>query len=51
MSFNYSGIPIGSALTGALATRSMDATVLSGVLVSLLAGVIALAIIPKRANM
>jgi len=46
MSFNALGIPIGSALAGAVAARSISTAIGFGVLVSVLAGVIAAVMIP-----
>jgi predicted MFS family arabinose efflux permease len=48
MSFNYLGIPIGSAIAGVVATRSIEAAVAIGVVTSLVAGVLAMMIIPEK---
>ena len=47
MSFNYVGIPIGSAIAGVVATRSIEAAVAIGVVTSLIAGVLAVMMIPE----
>jgi len=46
MSFNFAGFPIGSALSGFLVAGSIEVAVLFGVLAALVAGVLAIALIP-----
>ncbi len=46
MAFNFAGYPIGSSLSGWLATESIDATILLGVGACLVAGIIAWLMIP-----
>jgi predicted MFS family arabinose efflux permease len=48
MSFNYVGIPIGSAIAGVVATRSIEAAVAIGVVTSLIAGVLAVMMISGK---
>ena len=50
MSFNYVGIPIGSAIAGVVATRSIEAAVAIGVATSLIAGVLAVMMIPPEGD-
>jgi hypothetical protein len=47
MAFNFAGFPIGSALAGGLASVSLTATVIVGVVACLLAGVFAATLIPR----
>jgi MFS family permease len=42
MSFNYSGTPIGAALAGTLASRSIEATIAFGVVTAVISGALAL---------
>jgi MFS family permease len=46
MSFNALGIPIGSAMSGVIAARSIEAALAAGVMTSLIAGVLAAVMIP-----
>jgi MFS family permease len=48
MSFNYLGFPVGAALAGAVAARSIEAALISGVATCLIAGLIAEVMIPSR---
>ena len=48
MAFNFAGFPIGSALAGAVAGRSIEAAVLIGVAACLVGAVAALWLIPAR---
>src|SRR2546422_250266 len=47
MSFNYLGIPVGSALAGIIAARSIEWAVAFGAVACLVAGVVAVALIPS----
>jgi MFS family permease len=49
MSFNFAGFPIGSAIAGTLAGRSIEAAIVVGVVASLLAALFAVRLIPARA--
>lgn len=46
MSFNYLGVPAGSAIAGLIAARSIEWAVAFGVLTSILAGIVALVMVP-----
>ncbi len=46
MSFNYLGIPVGSALAGIVAARSIEAAISLGVVTSLVSGFLAAVLIP-----
>ena len=48
MSFNYVGIPIGSAIAGIVAARSIEAAIAFGVVTCLISAVLAVAMIPSR---
>lgn len=48
MAFNFTGYPIGAALAGILAARSIEAAVLVGVGAALAAGVLGALLIPQR---
>jgi hypothetical protein len=48
MAFNYSGVPIGSAIAGILATQSVGSAVWFCVLTSAVSGIITLFMIPER---
>ena len=50
MSFNFAGFPIGSALSGALASTSIDAAIVVGVIACLAGATFAFRMIPARAN-
>ena len=47
MSFNYLGIPVGSALAGIIAARSIEWAVAFGAVACLVSGVVAVAMIPS----
>jgi predicted MFS family arabinose efflux permease len=47
MSFNYCGVPVGSAVAGILASRSTDATIWFAVIACVLAATFALSMIPR----
>jgi hypothetical protein len=47
MAFNYSGVPIGSALAGAVAAHSIQTAVGFGAIACLLSAVVAWAMIPS----
>jgi len=47
MSFNYLGGPIGSAITGFMAARSMDAAIIFGIVTCVVAGIMGAAMIPR----
>ncbi|HYR87349.1 MAG TPA: MFS transporter [Terriglobia bacterium] len=47
MSFNYLGIPVGSALAGIIAARSIEWAIAFGVVASLIAGLLAAVMIPS----
>jgi len=49
MSFNFAGFPIGSAIAGTLAGRSIEAAIAVGIVASLLAALFAVRLIPARA--
>src|SRR5438105_13445447 len=46
MSFNYVGIPIGSAVGGILAARSIETAIVCGVVTCLISGILAIVMIP-----
>jgi predicted MFS family arabinose efflux permease len=46
MSFNYAGTPIGSALAGTLASRSIEAAIAFGVVAAVISGIFAFAMVP-----
>jgi MFS family permease len=48
MAFNFTGYPIGAALAGAIAVVSIDAAIIVGAVASVLAGVLAAVMIPRR---
>jgi MFS family permease len=48
MSFNYLGTPAGAAIAGILAARSIENAVAFGMLASVVAGVLALALVPDE---
>ncbi len=48
MAFNFSGFPIGAALAGALATRSIDLAILAAVVACAAAASFAAVMVPKR---
>ena len=48
MSFNYLGMPTGSALAGLLAGYSIEGAVAFGALASVIAGAIALVFVPRH---
>jgi hypothetical protein len=48
MAFNFSGYPIGAALAGAIAVVSIDAAIIVGAAASVLAGLVAAVMIPRR---
>jgi len=48
MAFNFVGYPIGTAIAGAVATVSIEAAILVGVVACLVAGASAAALIPRR---
>jgi len=48
MAFNYSGSPIGSAIAGIAAARSIEAALLIGIVMCLAAGLFALVMIPRQ---
>lgn len=48
MAFNFSGFPIGAALAGVLAERSLDIAVVAAVAVSVLATILAAAMVPRH---
>ena len=48
MSFNYLGFPIGSALAGVIAARSIEAALACSVTACLVAGAVAVTMIPSR---
>ena len=48
MSFNYLGIPAGSAIAGALGTRSIETAIVFGAVTSVLAGLIAVVAVPSH---
>jgi predicted MFS family arabinose efflux permease len=47
MSFNYVGTPVGAALAGILATRSLEVTIAFAALASLISGGLAAVMIPQ----
>jgi MFS family permease len=50
MSFNFAGFPIGSAIAGTLAARSIQAAIVLGVVACVVATIFALRLIPARAE-
>ena len=46
MSFNYLGGPIGSAITGFMAARSVNAAIIFGIVACVVAGIMGAAMIP-----
>ena len=48
MAFNYAGTPVGAAVAGIVASRSLDNAILFGVIASLISSVFALAMIPAK---
>ena len=46
MSFNYIGTPVGSALAGAIASRSIEAAIIFGAVSSMISGFFAISLIP-----
>jgi predicted MFS family arabinose efflux permease len=48
MSFNYIGAPVGSALAGAIASRSVEAAIAFGAVASVMSSVCAVFLIPAR---
>jgi len=46
MSFNYIGTPVGSALAGAIASRSIEAAIVFGAVSSMVSGFLAMSLIP-----
>ena len=48
MSLNFMGMPIGSALAGPIATRSVTLALVFGAALSLMAGVVAFVVIPRQ---
>jgi len=48
MAFNFVGYPIGAALAGSIAAVSIDAAIVVGAAASILAGVLAAVMIPRR---
>jgi MFS family permease len=50
MSFNYSGIPVGAAIAGGIAARSIDSAILFGAVTCLVGGILAVAMIPPTAE-
>src|SRR5262249_19147483 len=48
MAFNYCGIPIGAALAGVIAARSIESAVLFGAVAALFSGFLAMWMIPSR---
>jgi hypothetical protein len=48
MAFNFVGYPIGAALAGSIAAVSIDAAIVVGATASVLAGIIAAVMIPRR---
>jgi predicted MFS family arabinose efflux permease len=50
MAFNYAGMPVGSALGGIIAARSVEAAIAFSVLASLLSAVLAAVMIPGKAR-
>jgi MFS family permease len=47
MCFNYLGVPLGSAVAGAIGVRSIDAAIAFGAITSLFAGILAALLIPS----
>ncbi len=47
MSFNYVGTPIGSAVAGIMAARSIKTAIVGGVLTSIISGVLAVVMVPS----
>jgi predicted MFS family arabinose efflux permease len=50
MSFNFAGYPVGSAIAGTLAARSIEAAIVVAVVACLVATVFAIRLIPRRAE-
>ena len=48
MAFNFSGFPVGAALAGLLAARSLDVAILAAVIACAVAGVFAAVLVPRR---
>jgi MFS family permease len=48
MAFNFVGYPIGAALAGSIAAVSIDAAIIVGAVASLVAGLVAAVMIPRR---
>ena len=48
MSLNFAGVPIGSALAGPIVDRSVSLALVVGALLSLIAGAVAFAVIPRQ---
>ncbi len=48
MSLNYAGVPIGSALAGPIIDRSVSLALVFGALLSLIAGAVVFAVIPRQ---
>jgi MFS family permease len=48
MAFNFSGYPIGAALTGAFASASLETAIIIGVVACIVAAAIAATMIPRR---
>jgi MFS family permease len=48
MAFNFSGFPIGAALAGVLASRSIESAILVGVVASMLAAFLAAVMVPRQ---
>jgi predicted MFS family arabinose efflux permease len=48
MSFNYLGGPIGSAITGFMAAKSLDAAIIFGIVSSVVAGIMGAVMIPRE---
>jgi hypothetical protein len=46
MSFNYLGGPIGSAITGFMAAKSLDGAIVFGMVTSVIAGIMGAVMIP-----
>jgi MFS family permease len=50
MSFNFAGYPVGSAIAGTLAARSIEAAIVVAVVACLVATIFAIRLIPRRAE-
>jgi predicted MFS family arabinose efflux permease len=48
MSFNYLGVPVGSAFTGIIAARSIEAAIAFAVVTCFVSGIVAIRMIPTR---